>query len=302
MLNLRSILFVAAALLLTVGCDKVEVESKPAQDDSVGNTGPEPEGPPNSVVSWTGTTSYANMACVNGSTLTIKCRPYAVMGRTLDITIPNYSGPGTYIMGSTASAVYYIDNTYLAPAFTSTGSPSGHITITSHYSTVGISGTFEFTLYRSGQTQTLSGGFLDQVRLQCAWPSDLLTYDIGPLSPAHSVGSITSYSNWTYSRSSASVTITHYNTFGVSNPSTQYNTFFITIPLSVSVGTVFNPSMLNYFGVTYNRPSGGHYDTSNASSYLTIDEHDTELRHLRGSFSVLLTGSLTATGTFNIDY
>lgn len=294
-------LVTAFLILMIAGCDKVELISKGEEGGGNGTQGPEPTGPSNNIISWAGNTSYANLACLNGTTLTIKCRPYVVMARTLDITIYNYSGPGTYTMAAAASATYYLDNTYMVPPYVSIPSSTGSVTISSEYSTVGISGNFNFTLYRNGSPLTLSSGIIDQVPLQCAWPSDLLSYSVATLSPNHAVASVTS-GTWTYQRAASTVVIQHRNTFGVSNPSTQWNDFRLTLPRSASVGTILNPSTLSDFAITYTRPSSSHYDTNHASSYLTIDEHDTQSRVMRGSYSVLLTGSLTASGSFNITY
>ncbi len=286
-----------SVLLLFTTCRKTEEE--PA-------TPAGPVGAPHSIITYgTANSSMANIACLESSTLTIRCRPGYL--RLLTITIPDFSGPGLYIMGAAdgASGSYWADLSSTDPGFFSTSDSTGWLNITSYNATTGLTGTFSFTLYRFGSPMTFANGAFDQVRPSCTWPDDLLSYTVAPLSPAdHVIPSITSsdYSRFSFMRSDNQIIVTHAQTVELVPPIGQQNVFTLALPRDIAIGTHANPNSLNGFNLSYQRPSTTHNVISNPSSELVITDHDVTARHITGTYNVVLSGGVTASGSFNIYY
>ena len=270
-----------------------------------------PSGAPNSIVSfersngWLRDTSMANSACLDGTTLFIECRPS--MRTLLTFQIPNFQGPGTYVLGPQGSANYYDQlNTPVAPYYTQGTDSSGYLVVNSFSEATGLSGSFAAELFR-GSTIQLENGVLDGVRRSCSLPDSFLVYSIGVL-PA-----VTPFGPWTcnqdvsdrYSihRTEDRIILNHFNQVNIPTIGPM-NTFQLVLPRNLEVGSydAVAISELATFQLTFSTPSRNYYRTAHATNAMEVQLHDTEQRHIQGSLSIRLSDDVQAQVQFDVFY
>jgi len=307
MTTFRGFIFLSVILMTVVGCKK---DNDPAPQ-SPGGGAVTPSSAPNSIVSfdrssgWWRDTSMTNSACLDGTTLFIECHPS--MTTLLTFEIPNYVGPGTYVLGPQGSARYYDQlNTPAGSYHTQGTDSSGFVVITSFSEAAGLSGSFAAELFR-GSTIQIENGVMDGVRRSCALPDPFLVYSIGVL-PA-----VTPFNAWTsiqdvtdrYSirRMDDRIVINHFNQTNIPTIGPM-NTFRLVLPRNLEVGTYDATAIsgLTTFELTFSIPSQSFYRTTHASNTMDIQVHDREQRRIQGALQVQMSGGVQADVQFDVFY
>ncbi len=249
--------------------------------------------------------SYANNVCLNGTELTITCRPS--MLTRLRFVIPNFTGPGTYLMGPEVTASYAAQrNTPAGEYFNLGPDSSGFVEITS-FNAAGLRGSFAGDLSAQGNTIQLTDGVFDGIRTSCALPDSFLVYSVGvlpangPFGPWTDNRDVQDY--YSYSRTDSTVSVACFNSANITTIG-PYNTFQLVLPRHLGEGTYTGPDLPSFstFRVSYSTPFASYSMASNVANELRITMHDTQRRYMKGSVDVAMSSGLHATAHFDLDY
>jgi hypothetical protein len=285
-------------------CKKDKQDTPPPTNNPV-------SGYPNNLISWTDDwgfiiTSRQNSACLQNGTLSIHTR--SGLTQDLTLTVPNFTGPGTYQLGNNSidannvSATYWHDASIQAPPFTAFQDSAGYLEITSYNAVLGLSGMFHFTLNQGPSNTRIFQGTFDQIRPYCPDGHIRLTYLISPFS-AITVSRNDSYSTGLLITSNdVSIVLRTTDSQQVQNPSVQWNTFVLRLPHHIETGDHGDPVGMEGFGLTYDRPSLFHTATTHSTNQLMIEEHHIEARHIKGTYQIKLSNNQTASGIFDTYY
>jgi hypothetical protein len=308
----EKVLLFALPLLMLAACKKDDTATPAGPGD--GGVPPPAAGTPNSEATWgigfgTSTTSLTNWACLENGTLTIFCRPSTV--QYLRIDIPGYTGPGVYVVGAgnpweeSVTAGFRSDDQYMSPMYTPYADSVGVVEITAFDATHGLSGTFDMELHRAPSDAVhLVNGVLDGIRARCPDGSPVFSYSLQPFVPTTQVHTLEDGydENITIARDDEQIVVRTRDTWNVPNPAEDLNSVTFSLPRSLAVGELGDPSAFPQFSFSYMTPGGGFHDQAHADNSLTIAEHDTVARAIAGTYRVALSGGQTATGSFDLLY